>query len=355
MTSWQQQTSKPFTLKVGSQSLTVPIADLKEWVAISANQAQDAVVITYDTAAIGRWLSANAADLLYVAPKSATSYLRDNVITSSSAGSNGQAMDITKTTAQFTSALQSQTHQTTAVATVVSFKTNRVASYSPTSHGLQLLINSWAGKRSVAVSFAELGGQGRTASLNSTKQFFAASIYKLYMAHYTYNLIETGKLSASAPVLATSQTVSSCLEKMIVVSDNDCPHKFANQFGWATVDNFTHQHGFVGTSMITTRTTTADTSRFLSQLQAGNLLNSGDTSSLLGFMGRQIFRQAIPAGSPGATVYDKVGIYNGYWHDAAIVRSPHANYTLVVFTSSGGPTPIKSLASQIQQTLAQAN
>lgn len=355
MASWQQQTSKPLSLKVGSQNLIIPISELKEWVAITANQEQSAVLVTYDNSAIDRWLSANAADLLYIPPKSATSYLRDNVVTSSSAGANGQAMDVTKTTGQVTAALQAKTHQATAVATVVSYKTNQIASYSPTSRGLQLLINSWGANKNVAVSFTELGGQGRTASLNSGKQFFAASIYKLYMAHYTYNLIENGQLSPSAPVLATSQTVSSCLEKMIVVSDNDCPLKFANQFGWATVDGFTHQHGFTGTSMITTKTTTADTSKFLTELQAGSLLNFSDTSTLMGYMGRQIFRQAIPSGSPGSAVYDKVGIYNGYWHDAAIVRGPNANYVLVVFTASGGPTPIKTLASQIQQTLAQAN
>jgi beta-lactamase class A len=88
-------------------------------------------------------------------------------------------------------------------------------------------------------------------------------------------------------------------------------------------------------------------------LYGGSLINGGDTSALLDKMGRQIYRSGIPAGSAGSTVYDKVGFYGTYWHDAAIVRGAKATYVLVALTTGSSSGPIKELAQEIQQTLNQ--
>jgi hypothetical protein len=92
---------------------------------------------------------------------------------------------------------------------------------------------------------------------------------------------------------------------------------------------------------------------YLSKLNAGSLMNATDTASLLDKMQRQVYRSAIPAGSVGSTVQDKVGFYGAYWHDAAIVHTAKATYILVVFTNGPGAGAIKDLAAQIQQTINQ--
>lgn len=356
--SWQQQTSKTLSLTVGSGSISIDPSLLQKWVSIAPNQTHTATLTTYDTAAIKQWLVDNAADRFYVAPKAATAHLLDNAVTSSTAGSNGQALDPTNTAGAIAAALQKGQHQATPVIVAVAYKTNQTLQYSPTSRGLQLLLQHWKQqypKMSAAASFLEVGGEQRSANLNSNTSFSTASVYKLFVADYIFHMAESGQLNLDSPVAITGQTIGSCLEKMIVVSDNNCPLAFGSQFGWSAEGNFVQQQGFNGTSLVNTTSTTGDVTKLLSQLYAGQLMNSGNTATLLGYMGRQIYRSAIPAGSPGCTVYDKVGFYGGYWHDAAIVKSQHATYILVVFTKNGGAAAIKDLANQIHQTIDISN
>lgn len=352
--TWQAQTSKPVTLQVGAKKVTVSPETLRQWAAITTNQEQDAVTITYDATAIKKWL-ASYADDVYVAPKSAVKHIQDEAVTKVDEGVNGQALDVETTTASLIKGMQEKTPVVAAKITPVVYKTNQTFSFSPTSKGLQLLINNWKSQHkgvTASVSFQEIGGQGRAASLNPNQASPTASVGKLFTAHYVYNQIQKGALDGNSVILASkNQTVSSCLEIMIVISDNACLQLFGNQLGWSADDSFAKVSGFNSTAPSRSSSTTADTANFLQRLYAGNLLNQEHTDALMSKMSRQIYRQAIPAGSPGSTVYDKVGFINDIWNDAAIVKGSKATYVLVVFTRGGSPTVIKELAQQINDTI----
>jgi len=360
LNDWRQQTSQPIAFELGGQTITIPATTLQQWAVVTPNQAADGVLITYDTAAMHSWLN-GYAPRVYVAAKTATRYIVDDALASASAGANGAALNVDKSTDSLIAAFKAPaTAPRTATATVdaIAFTSREVRSYSPTSHGIQTLINDWAAKYkagTAAVSFQELGGQGRAASLNDGEQFFTASIYKLFVALYVYHQIETNQLSPSSQVAGNGKTVDACLEAMIVVSDNNCPEALGNQLGWGNIGAYAAQQGFSGTSF-TDHAWSADTrdvASYLVKLNGGTLMNPVDTAALLDKMQRQIYRSAIPAGSAPSTVQDKVGFYGSYWHDAAIVHAPKATYVLVVFTNGPGAGAIKSLAAQIQQTLDQ--
>lgn len=355
LANWQAQTTKPVTLRIGDKMVSASPEILRQWAAITTNQAQDTVTISYDSNAIKKWL-ANYTDEVYVAPKNAVNNLRDQEVTSTENGVDGKALNVDVTTAAIIKGMQEKTPIITATISPVAFKINQNASFSPTSKGLQLLINAWKEQHpsvTTAVSFQEIGGQGRTASLNPNQVSPTASVGKLFTAHYVYSQIQKGALDGNSVILASrNQTIASCLELMIVISDNDCLQLFGNQLGWSAEDVFARANGFAATAPSRPTSTTADTASYLQRLYTGNLLNQEHTASLLDKMSRQIYRQAIPAGSPGSTVYDKVGFINDIWNDAAIVKGSKATYVLVVFTRGGSPTIIKELAQQINDTIS---
>ncbi len=234
-------------------------------------------------------------------------------------------------------------------------KANEVAAKLKTNEqDLQKLIDEWRadypGAKS-AVVFREIGGFGRIANANQDQSFFAASLYKLFVAHYVMNGIQSGTINPNGSIAGT--TVSACFRAMIVVSDNPCPEAFANRYGWSAIDEFATKSGFgaanveYGGNTVTAKVA-AD---FLVKLANGQLADKTQTDTLLEYMGRQTYRSAIPAGLPGITVQDKPGFLGRTWHDAAIVRSKKATYALVVLSEGTGSGAIANLAKQIDVLL----
>jgi beta-lactamase class A len=357
LAAWQAQTDKPLNLHANAQTIPIPVATVRSWAIISTNQRQDQVFITYDQVAIKAWLNAYTASVA-VAPKPAVQYVQDDVVVNTTSGSNGATLDFDSSAAGIIAAFKAPARSADIQVVPVAFTTQQVRSYSATSKGLQTLINDWSTAHkgmTAGVSFQEIGGQARSAALNDTKQFYAASIYKLFVVDYAYHLIETNQLSPSSLVLGAGKSVDACLEATIVVSDNTCPQALGDQLGWINIDAYAKQQGFAATSLVdhSWSTDTRDVASYLGKLNAGSLINATDTATLLDKMQRQVYRGGIPAGSAGSTVADKVGFYGSYWHDAAIVHGTKASYVLVVFTSGAGPSVIKDLAAQIQQTLNQ--
>lgn len=219
---------------------------------------------------------------------------------------------------------------------------------------LNKLIADWRSKypnAKTAVYFQEIDGFGRVAKAAEKDRFFAASLYKLFVAHYVFDGMENQTISGADTIAGT--TVANCLKAMIVVSDNTCPEAFANRYGWSTIDSFASKNGF-GDANIEygdNAVTAAVMADYLVRLAKGELFDKTNTETLLGYMGKQTYRSAIPAGLPGVTVQDKPGFYGGTWHDAAIVRSSKATYALVVLTEGTGAGAIASLAKQIDALL----
>ncbi|MDL2342496.1 MAG: class A beta-lactamase-related serine hydrolase [Patescibacteria group bacterium] len=342
----------PPTITYNGRTYSPFVEQIKAWSSVSAQPTAHQFTISYDTAAIRSWLGSQLP-LVAQAPQNSIVTVVDGTITSQTTAQAGTGLDLDNTAASLAAALQSGTAQLAATTKTLAASTQVSRSYTPTNNGLNAIIKDWQAdypRLTAGVTFIELGGQGRQAGSNGDRQAVTASIYKLYVAWYVFKGIEAGSIDPNTPI--AGKTTIGCLEAMLVVSDNPCAVALGAQYNWVAITNFVHDQGFTGTDIsgMPLKSTPADTARFLQSLAAGKLLNSTDTAVFLGYMGRQIYRSAIPAGSPGSTVQDKVGFFPGVWNDAAIVYSPKSTYVLVVFTN-GNQDAIKDLAARIHSLL----
>lgn len=184
--------------------------------------------------------------------------------------------------------------------------------------------------KEVAITLRHLSDDKYDFSINGDYVMGAASTYKLFTAYSMYE-------SAQAP---------SCLEDMIVYSDNVCPENWGR---WNKVTEDAHKIGATSTRINTapTLTTSNDLALFLTKLYDGSLLPDTETSHLVSLMKQQIFREGIPSGIPGVEVADKVGFLNGALNDAGIVYSEKGDFVLVILTDGYSWQVIANIASEI--------
>jgi beta-lactamase class A len=230
--------------------------------------------------------------------------------------------------------------------------------------GLQHIIGTWARQHSFnsEVIVQELNGQKRTAGRNPDTLMTTASTYKIFVAYATLHQVERGKITMSSRT-RTGQTVGQALNKMIVRSDNSSGEALGFLVGWNTVDwlaanvgaSHTHINNYGSTGKATNgnkQSTAADLTTMVARLQQGTLLNSSNTSLLLGLMKSQIWRERIPAGIPsGTSVADKPGWLSNVENDAAIVYGPKSTYTLVIMTNGSTTQPLADLSRLIYNYL----
>lgn len=336
------------TAATGSYHFTA--ADLRT--AYVVRQVNGLPKLQIDTDALGVLLM-NARNSFYKAPGSQRLTTYDGVVTGQSGGGTGLALDVPASAPLVAGALYAGKQQQEAVLAAVPPTTTYARSYSHTSKGLETFFADFAGanKGKFAMATVELNGT-KAAGYNADTQFSTASTYKLYLAYAALVKIERGELRANSATGAG--TVTSCIDKMIVNSDNTCAEAVQKLIGQKNTQAAVQAAGLTATQYDNSaggdkKTTANDLVTFLVKLQRGELLNASHTSYLLDLMNRQVYRSGIPAGSHGAPVADKVGFLGGTNNDAAIVYSPGGSYVLVVLTEGSNFATIKSLADGVYQ------
>ncbi|MFC6176698.1 serine hydrolase [Companilactobacillus huachuanensis] len=186
----------------------------------------------------------------------------------------------------------------------------------------------------------------------------AASTYKLYIAAYLMNQKLNGNFS-------WTDDNEDGFTRMIVNSENDFSEDQIENYGADALNQFAASQGWysgVFQSGEGTLTTSYSLQLLLENLESGTgaFKNKSDRNKILGLMGRQVYRDGIPAGTAaadaGTTVQDKVGFLDDVNNDAAIVTMPDGQkYILVVLTSghnqsefSGFPR-IAKIAKNVQK------
>ncbi len=349
-----RQTARPVRLEAGGRSTSVSVDVLREAVSIHIDEAQGTVSITYDRDVLKQQVSP-LADQLYNPGVAVHITLRDSVETVRTLGKSGQFVSVDEGIDAIITALKQNQDQARVVVHSITPEAAYNRGYSPTSAGLQALINDWQKETGLhtGVVVREQTGARRSASINAGASFNAASLYKLYLAQYVYQRIQEGSLQPGAPVVGTSRTIGSCLEVIITLSENACAESLGNMVGWNTLTAFAQQNGYGSTRFTNgTFTSAGDTATLLQRLHTGSLLSPGNSQLLLTHMKQQMYRQAIPKGSRGV-VADKVGFAGRVWHDAAIVYHPKSTYILVVTTQGGTPQQIADLAARISNFMNQ--
>lgn len=289
----------------------------------------------------------------------------DDVETSRRAGPSGRELDASQVYAQLNAWVVAPSSTPVALASKsIAPKVVATRIYTKSSRALQIKINDWIAAHSgqYQVAIQELGGQGRQASFNVAQQTVMASTYKLFLAFAAYKQSESGALNLSTKLTCVApdnrvKTIEQSIEVAITQSNNECAIALGRYIGWAKVDqiiaasgfqnvklnNYDSSNNLVGDKLVNA----GELAKFLAQLSNGSLVTKTHTSTLLGYMKRQVYREGIPAGSQGSVVADKVGFLDGYLHDAGIVYSPDSTYALVIMSKGSSWRDISSLSSAI--------
>ncbi|MEO6761699.1 MAG: serine hydrolase [Candidatus Saccharimonadales bacterium] len=347
--------SKSLNVIIADQTIMVTGQQLATWASITTDPTKGTAGLTYDKTVIDNWLQ-SVAGFVYSPATPTLIYRTDGVEQSRTGGIIGRAVDADKTALAIITALADKSPKNvTATIIPIDLGQKFVDSYTPTSQGVQALINNWQTSHGgqTAVYFQELAGQNRAAVANQNTLFQAASVYKLYVFDFLLNGVANHTIDPTTQ-LAEGKDIAACVSAMILVSDNPCPEAAVAKYGWDAINNFVSGQGLPAVGFLdgNSAVTAAGVGTYLQKLQAGSLLSPEDTVTVLGYMGSQKYRSGIPAGLPAATVQDKVGFIAGIWNDAAIVHSPKGDYVLVVLTNgAGGALAIADLASQLDAIL----
>lgn len=234
---------------------------------------------------------------------------------------------------------------------------------------LETKIKDWVATRpaSYSIELTELERSDktldlRTASYNADKSMVPASTYKVLLAYAALHEIEQGTYTLQSQT-RSGQTIETCLNLMIVKSDNDCGRAIGFLLGWKHVNELLKQKGLTSTDFdnYTTGsdepvgekyTTAHDTQIILTSLYSGKLLNTVHTDLLLGLMKKQIWKERIVTGIPeGVVVASKPGWLPGVQTDIAIVYGAHSTYALSIHSTESRAAPLAELSKIIYDYL----
>ena len=221
---------------------------------------------------------------------------------------------------------------------------------------LQPTVDAWADKQSGRASVVayDLANKKTVASMDPDRQYFTASLYKLFVAYVGYQKIDDGTYNADAPYLGDF-TRAKCLDKMIRESYSPCGEKWWNELGKEAVTDQMRDYGLKNTSLTGLYTSAADANAILRMLYKGTDLTKASRADYLDSMKDQpaLYRRGLPSGFSQSTVYDKVG-WNGQveWHDSAIITLPDGrSYVISVLTQNVGSSQIAALGKAIETRL----
>lgn len=233
-------------------------------------------------------------------------------------------------------------------------------SWTPPTHvadpGLAETIEEALGTSRDSVSVVVIDvTNGRSASVNGSRVWYAASLYKLPVLFEATWQIESGLLEPHQTVtlrcvyaaqdLNTLEalgfqtddevSVADAVRYMTIASDNSFAHLMNDLVGPANVDAHMMVLGAASTSVNNAALPTSadDIARILEAVGEG-YPSQQSADAMFGLLSEQWVRERIPQGVPAeAVVGNKTGDYPGAAHDAAIVRAPFGTYVLAILTN----------------------
>jgi beta-lactamase class A len=342
------------TVVVAGKKMPVPRGTLASWVVFNDDVTKRIHTVDLSDAAIRSYLQSLSGDV-YIAPFPTDVHTIDGRESSREAGRPGRDIDYDNTIAQIKQALlQNKTATVNAKVTDVTPPLNYLHNYSQSQRGLEkLLADIVAEKGNYAITVTELGGMGRTASVNGDRKYVNASTYKLFIAYVVLKDIESGALKWE-DVITGGLNVRQCFEEMIVRSANRCALAYKARYGASAIVDRMHQLGFASVEHNSTWWTAPnDMALYMKKLERSELLQGESREFLLGLLKRQVWRYGIPTGIRGVTIADKVGFLDSYIHDLAIVYSPKRTYILTIMTKGGSYGGMADAARRINTYLNQ--
>lgn len=313
----------------------------------------DGLEIGYNENAMRDYLNQIAKESIIV-PGTTKVVTVDDKETSRTSGEKGRAVDSDPIVSQIESSLKDK------IAKNITLNFKEVSptivyerKYSSSQKALQAYVDSVTSDGKIQISVKQLSGQSLSASSRAADSVVSASTYKLFIALILFQKINAGEINWSDSMQGAD--VKTCLEKMIVVSANNCAEEWVKQkWGRNSINSTLYGMGFSRSTNFAasdaTHTSAADLQKLLIGLHSKSLFNSDDANRLIALMKKQVYRQGIPAGSSGV-VADKVGFLWNYLNDAAIVYHPKGTYVLVIMTKDKSWAKIAEITRKIESIM----
>jgi beta-lactamase class A len=179
--------------------------------------------------------------------------------------------------------------------------------------------------------------------------FQAASTAKILTAAYYLHQVEAGQESLGETI--NGNTAEYELQQMIVVSDDNAWAALNEDLGYNNLQNYADTTlGINDYQAYNNSLSSGDIALALQKLWQGNLLNSSNTQLLLSYMKQANYRQYIvPAVPSYDTIYHKIGLYEDYVNDAAIITHNQQTFVIVIFTNGNGTYSWPERAATMQE------
>lgn len=210
------------------------------------------------------------------------------------------------------------------------------------------------GDYSVLVTDIDVGEE--LAAFKVDREYFAASLYKVYVAYLGYIDVQDGKYSFDEPFLG-NWSRQECLDKMIRESHSPCAEKMWVEQGKARSTERLKDFGVKNTNMERLATTAEDVNTMFVRLYQRKDLNDANVELYLESLKHNIYRDVLPAALPDLVVMDKVGFRELVeYHDGGIILLPNERpVAITILTQNAGTKRMVSLTKAIFEPLIEAS
>lgn len=205
---------------------------------------------------------------------------------------------------------------------------------------LQPTLDQWIAAHSgdYGIVVYDPANQKAIAEHQPQKQYFTASIYKLYVVYLALQDLQAGLHQPTEPFQG-GRTRMECLKEAIYSSDSPCAEKLALEIGYPNINQRLAEYGLTDTSFPGFVTSAADVTLVLKRLQAQSDLNSEYDKFLMDALATQIYRdKGLPKLTPQGAYAVKTGFQgNEIWHDTGILALPNGReYIVAYFSDNAG-------------------
>lgn len=222
---------------------------------------------------------------------------------------------------------------------------------------LQPVVDEWLAKQTAEYGIVvyDPANEQIIASNNPDEKYFAASLYKLFVAYLALVDFQNGTQNPDEDLWG-GYTRKECVDKMIRESHSPCGEAMMADMGQETLRQRVAGMGINNTIFAGIATTARDSALILQYIVEGRDLNAENTAFLRDAMRVQPdkYRRGLPQGAPEATWDTKVGWNEQYnYHDVGIMTLPSGREYVVAILSygNGSPTPIADFAATIYGAL----
>jgi beta-lactamase class A len=223
------------------------------------------------------------------------------------------------------------------------------------AEALQQTLTAWSTQQTGDVGVVITDASGEVlAEVSPDEPFFAASIYKLYVAYEGYLQVDRGEVDRDE-IYSVGRNRWQCLDVMIRESDSPCAEKWWVELGKEELNVRLASYGLTGTNMVAITTTAADAARMLARITSAGELSEESRAALLESMRIQIYTDTFDSAFAEQTVYNKIGFRElDEYHDVAIIEFSDGRQLIVsALTSRVGTRSIRDLGTAILSAVEQ--